>query len=271
MKVRADLHTHLSKLRDSYDFNRIIDKARESLGGGGILGVTCFDDNRYKSLANSPGYKREKIGNGFYVPDKDILVVKTQEVFSEHGHLLAVGMPEDKNIKSRKLIDIISEAGDLGAAGLIAVHLFLRKLGLGNFLSENQEYLQNFIGVEIHNGEAFYANRRARNFFDRIKSNYEIGGVSSSDGHCLFEIGSSNFLLDKPDYANAGVLSRTLCTAIKSHKDYSGDFMHYSYLGAFLHAESVARRMMLKKLGFNIRMAYDLDKDAPEMNKTGKI
>ncbi|MDP3026364.1 MAG: hypothetical protein Q8N63_01555 [Nanoarchaeota archaeon] len=254
MKVRADLHTHLGKLKSSYDFNKIINKARENLGRGGILGVTCFDDNRYKSLANSNGYKRENLGNGFYVPDKDILVVKTQEVFSERGHLLAVGLPEDKNLKSRKLIDIISEADSLGA-GLIAVHLFALG-GLGKFLSKNPEYLKNFIGIEIHNGEAFYADKKARNFFDLIKEDYEIGGISNSDGHYLFEIGSSNSLLDKPAYNNTEELSRTLNTAIRSHKDYSEDIMHPSYLGAFLHTGSVARRRMLKKLGFNTKMAY---------------
>lgn len=255
MKVRADLHTHLSKLRDSYDFNKIMDKARENLGPEGVLGVTCFDDNRYKCLANSPGYKREKIRNGFYVPDKKILVVKTQEVFSEHGHLLAVGLPEDESIKSRKLTDIINEAGDLGV-GIIAVHLFTRR-GLGKFLIRNPEYLQQLAGIEIHNGEAFYANQRAKDFFEIIKDNYKIGGLSNSDGHYLFEIGSSNSLIERPVYTDSEKLSASLNKAISAHTDYSKDVMHPSFLGGVLHAGSVARRRIIKGLGFNANMAYD--------------
>lgn len=254
MKVRADLHAHLGKLRDSYDFNRIIDKARENLGPGGVLGVTCFDDNRYKSLANSPGYKREKIGNGFYVPDKNILVVKNQEVFSEHGHLLSIGLPEDKNIKSKKLKDIISEAEDLGV-GLVAVHLFAG-WSLGNFLIRNPGYLQNLIGIEIHNGEAVYTNKKAKDFFEMIKEDYKIGGISNSDGHYLFEIGSSNSLIEEPVYTDSEKLSATLNKAIRAHKDYSKDVMHSSFLGGVLHAESWGRRIILRRLGFNIKMAY---------------
>lgn len=253
MEVRADLHTHLSTFEGDYDFNRVVDIARANLDEGGIVGVTCFMDNRYERLVNSRGYEREKSERGVYVPSKDILFVKSQEVFTDKGHLVAVGLPEKKLIRSRTIEDVSKEAVDNGAS-LIGAHIFF-KWGIGPFLRENPGLLKYLSAFEIGNGESFSGNREARRFYEEIKEDYDIGALSSSDGHYLFEIGKNNSLIELPCFGLQSIES--LDRAVRAHKDYSKDSIHYSLSGSLCHTASLGRRIILRKLGFKVRMGWD--------------
>ena len=87
-RIKADLHNHLrtsSNLQDE-DFNQSIDLAHRRLGSGGVFGMINFSDTRYEKFSELGGYQRVYVGpqkNAIYVPEKDILVVKGQEVPTE--------------------------------------------------------------------------------------------------------------------------------------------------------------------------------------------
>ena len=116
MIVKADLHNHLRTRSDMHGlFNPAIDKTKKRLGAGGILGVVNFDDRRYEDFVSQKGgYEREKIGrNAIYVPEKDILVVKGQEVPTQDGHILVIGLNYGVNLeRKRSLKDTIANALD---------------------------------------------------------------------------------------------------------------------------------------------------------------
>lgn len=106
MKIKADLHNHLrtSSIFENSDFNNSIDTASKKLGGGACFGLINMHDRRYEKFADLKGYEREWIGdnkNGIYIPEKDVLVVRGQEVTTKQGHLL-VGLGYDVHLKISK-------------------------------------------------------------------------------------------------------------------------------------------------------------------------
>lgn len=112
--VKADLHNHLrTRSRMSGLFNRTIDTARQKLGRGGVIGLVNFSDRRYENFSGERGYERQDMGNALYTPVQDILVVKGQEVPTQDGHLLVLGLEKDKHLKeNRTLHDSVKEAKD---------------------------------------------------------------------------------------------------------------------------------------------------------------
>ena len=115
VKVKADLHNHIrtrSPLKEEF-FNKTINKARRRLGPGGVWALINFSDSRYETFAGLRGYNRINLRSGIYVPEKDILVVKGQEVPTKQGHLLVLGLEKDKHLKDGRILeDTIKEAKD---------------------------------------------------------------------------------------------------------------------------------------------------------------
>ena len=214
-KVKADLHNHLktSNIFKDKDFNRAIDAAYKRLGPGGIFEIVNFNDRRYEEFSNLKGYERVYIGesnNGFYVPEKDIIVVKGQEVPTQKGHLLVLGLGSNKHLKQHKLLkDTLKEAKDNN--GIIIIDHPFYSEGIGKHPRQLNSYylLKNTDGIEIYNGEAafglpldplpFNANKKALEFYKITKENFpNVGALSSSDGHSMYELGSNWTEIDKP-------------------------------------------------------------------------
>lgn len=260
-KVRADLHNHFAhdNLRP-FDrkgfFNKTIEIAKQRLGKGGILGLVNCLGKRYEKFAELKGYDRQEIGNAIYVPGKDILIVKAQEVFAKQGDILVLGLPRDYYIGKENnpfaisLEDALKEVKELN--GIIGLDHGFFVDGVGPYLEKNYKLLEYFDFIEVHNGNAWitpFANRKAQEFYKRIKNDYDIGAICSSDGHSLFEICSSYSLLDKVkvDYSSAERLTESLRKPIREHKDWSEDKRENSYLGALVHAVIITLENLKRK------------------------
>lgn len=251
MKIKADLHNHLvhDNLK-SFDsprfFNRVIDWASKKLGQGGILGLGNCLGTRYEKFIGLKGYDRADIGNAIYVPEKDILVVKAQEVFAKQGDILTLGLPKDfyigeqGKVKTLSLEDSIKKAKDYG--GIIGIDHGCFVDGSIPYLEKNLRLLEDIDAIEVHNGNAWiplppFANKKAQEFYNRVKDDSpNLGTWCSSDGHSVFEIGSSYSLLNKIDYSNSEKLTDSLRKSIREHKDWSKDKRSNSYIGAGIHA-----------------------------------
>ena len=205
-KVKADLHNHLRTSSRSYDvdFNRAIDIATRRLGDGAIFGVVNFADKRYEHFTGLRGYERVYVGeknNGIYVPQQNVLVIKGQEVPTNEGHILVFGLGKDVHLKQyRTLQDTLKEAVDNN--GVVIVDHPFHSHGLGNYLESNPSTLKSIDAIEVHNGEGAFgipktpfpygANRKAQEFYDRIKRDFpHLGALASSDGHSMYELGRS--------------------------------------------------------------------------------
>ncbi len=247
--MKADLHNHLGTKKYTGSFNKSIDISKEKLSDGGVLGVVNFSDLRYETFVGSEGYEREQLGNAIYVPEKGIYVIKGQEIATKQGHLLVVGLKWGRSLKDgRGLEDTLKEARDNNGV-IIAAHPFVN--GAGDYIEKNPGILELMDGIEIHNGEAFFGNKKARDFYSRIKNDYDIGGVSFSDGHSLYEIGSSYTWLEQLDFKDSEAFVSSLRKAIRAHKDFSKDKKHNSIAGMVEHAVRMASIVGIQKLGFN--------------------
>ena len=92
---KTSLHNHLGRNGRNPGFDETIDIVYNALGSRGIFGIGNCNDIRYEDFINQRGrYERKFIGNGdpkenhiaVYVPDKEIMIVRGQEVFSDKGH-----------------------------------------------------------------------------------------------------------------------------------------------------------------------------------------
>jgi hypothetical protein len=96
MKVNADLHNHFSTFENIGDcFNKAINRAKRNLKENGIFAVINAQDKglgRYETFLGLRGYKRVDLGNSLYVPEQEIYVIKGQEVFTQGGHILVLGL-----------------------------------------------------------------------------------------------------------------------------------------------------------------------------------
>lgn len=263
-KVRADLHNHLrtSSRSSEPDFNRTIDTAAERLGNGAVVGVINFADKRYEHFTGLGGYGRVYVGeknNGVYVPSKNVLIIKGQEVPTKEGHILVLGLGKDVHLKSgRNLQDSLSEARD-NEGIIIADHPFYA-YGIGSHLEANPSILQYFDAIEVHNGEAVFgipktpfpykANIRAQEFYDRIKRDFpHLGALSSSDGHSIYELGRSWTEIDSLDLEDKTNFTPSLRDSIRKTNSQTPKKKSKAVLGALDH---IADLILINQIGFRI-------------------
>jgi len=262
MKIKADLHTHFSTLGDIGDniFDKAINTAQKNLGIGGIFAAVNGqnvekDLGRYENFLKQCGRtKVVDLDNAFYVSGKNIYVVKGQEVFTQGGHILILGLNYGKNLKDYKTLeDSLKEARDYNGI-IIADHPWFIDgiFKKGNFKSK---VISQLDGVEVHNGEAWIpipgnSNKKAQEYYnDLIKEHLNIGAISASDGHSVREIGSSYSVLEQPDFSSPEKLIETLRKSIREHKDWKDDKQTNSYWGGINHAFKLAPLRLASKLG----------------------
>lgn len=250
-KIKADLHNHFSTLEN---FGNIFDKAmtvaQKNLGPEGMFAVVNAQDKteigRYETFLQQAGSKEVKdFGNAFYFSDKNIYVIKGQEVFTEGGHILVLGLNHGVKLKDyRPLRDSFKEAEDNNGV-IIADHPFFLD---GIFWKGNTEekIISKLDAIEVHNGEAWLpfpgasgANKKAQEFYNSLQGNWDIGTISTSDGHSVREIGSSYSVLVEPDFSSPERLTETLRQSIRGHKSWRNDKQTNSYLPTLNHAAKV--------------------------------
>lgn len=274
-KVKADLHNHLRTSSNMKGlFNPAIDLASKRLGKGGIFALVNFEDERYERFSEENGYERKDLGNAIYVPEKDILVVKGQEIPTKKGHLLVLGLERGVKISANNtFIDIISEARYNGGI-IIADHPFYHS-GIGKMLERTPPILNHIDAIEGHNGEAAFglpigpfplnANRKAQEFYEKMSQQYpHLGMISTSDGHSLYELGKSYIDINMPeDYLKfriPGALSEFLLDRI--HKSRLEDsHIEDSKLGALRHITALLAYAGLRKLGKKAKCYLPSGKD----------
>ncbi|MEK6935784.1 MAG: PHP-associated domain-containing protein [Nanoarchaeota archaeon] len=266
MKIKADMHNHFSTLENIGEniFDRAMDVAQKNLDAGGLFGVINAQDKgigRYETFLKQGGKNAEDLGNAFYVPNKNIYVIKGQEVFSEKGHILVLGLNKGVRLQDyRTLEDSFKEAKDNNGIIVLDHPCFL-----DGVITENPEnYLEyfknnNVDGTEVHNGEAWLpvrgcifknANKKIQElFYNQIINKFDIGAISTSDGHSVREIGMNYTLLEQPDFSNPEKLIESLRKSIREHKDFSQDKQTNAYLDALNHSVKVAGLRIASKLG----------------------
>lgn len=263
-EIKADLHNHWRTSSRFYngDFNRIVDTAQQKLGKGAIIGFINFSDRRYEGLIQQKGYDRESVGDAeqaIYIPSRQVLIVKGQEVPTKQGHLSVLGIGAGICIKEgRTLEETLREVKDFGGIA-IADHPFYFE-GLGRYLTTSPHLYEQLDAIEIHNGEAGFgfrfgplpidANEQAIKAYLANKKDYpNLGALSVSDGHSSRELGSSWTMLNYPQLTNTKEFVESLRKSIRQTNELTESKRTNSIFGAIEH---IAKVIAITKIGFNI-------------------
>ncbi len=259
-KIKADFHNHFSTLENIGDniFDKSIRVAQKNLGIAGIFGVINAQDKgigRYETFLEQGGNNVKDFGNAFGVPNYGIYVIKGQEVFTQGGHILVLGLNKNVRLKDyRTLEDSLKEAKDNNGI-IIADHPFFLD---GIFTKQNDKYeiVNKLDAMEIHNGESWLpvpgyvnANKTAQDFYNGLWENCHLGAISTSDGHSIKEIGTSYSILEQPDFSTPENLVKSLRKSIREHKDFSQDKKTNSIKGTLNHSAKVVGLRIASKLG----------------------
>lgn len=214
MKSKADLHNHWKTSRNIPSQKAIVKTVRKNLGERGVAGITNYEDDRFEKFYSEKQYKSDKGENYIWFPNKKVLFVKVQEIPTQHGDLLAVGMPLGKNLKSRKdLHDTLKRIQDLGAVSVACYENI-------PYLEQNPKTINDLDAIETWNAEANLwlpgitqrkANKKAQEFYNEFKKDFpHLGKIISSDGHSLYEIGKTHMEIDFPDLSSMHNLNESL-------------------------------------------------------------
>ncbi len=263
--VRADLHTHLrnGSVPGRNDFNLVIDTASRRLdaGNGAVFALANVLDNRYESFISLPGYNRDYIGdagNAVYVPKKNVLVIKAQEIPTKEGHLLVLGLAKDFSIKENMTLEQTIAAAQENCGVIIAPHPFYAS-GIGHYLETRPHLLDGIDAIEVHNGEASLgipfmksfprkANKRARGFYEIKKFIFpNLGAISASDGHSIYELGTSWVDIVKPSFM-PGRFYSSLKSSVRRTRDSIMRHNGRSIFGVLCHAVALAVSTAKSKL-----------------------
>lgn len=217
-KSKVSLHNHLGRNGRNPGFDKTIDIIYQGLGAKGVFGIGNCNDFRYEDFINQSGGRYTRIfikesGTitlspiAVYIPEKEILLLRGQEVFSDKGHFLV--FCHEKNIEKKILEDCLNEATDNNAI-LGTDHRYYLG-GLGKFLEENPSYEGYFDFDEVYNGTSeigkwFIGPRNSNEkaienyktnldgkLFENQKNGKEhyIGAVSFGDTHQLTRFGTN--------------------------------------------------------------------------------
>jgi len=271
--VNADLHTHLKTGSDfsHIDFNRVINLARTRLGKGGIVGLTNFEDDRYEQFIERPGYERINLGNAIYVPKREILVVKGQEIPTRECHILVLGLEQGISLRSglplgntlndakeRDLAVILPHPGSY--QGILKeidrLSEFTKRVKEGAIFDTPNFLSQRVHGIEIYNSEQelgfpkYADNNRVKSFQKVMAQWFDFGAVANSDGHSIRELGRSYTELIIARYehmADKDSVKSHLKKAIGSAKKFQGK-REPAKLGAIEHVVALAYYILRDKL-----------------------
>lgn len=216
-KIPVDMHLHLGPEYQHSSFNSVIDGYCQRFGVSGdsvgaVINLADRGKGGYINLSEKRGYHREFFGEnqGFYVPERGLMVLRGWEGITKQGELLVAGLPKKINPKQgRDLEETIREIKDsCNPAAIIAQHpMVLRGFGVGAHLKKHPEILKYYDAIEVFNGELFFIpfatphepNKQAEEFYNKVKDSYKIGMLACSDASRPPEAGKTFTWLGTPD------------------------------------------------------------------------
>ncbi|MBW2977313.1 hypothetical protein KY331_00555 [Candidatus Woesearchaeota archaeon] len=259
-KVNVDPHSHLMTCGELQRLgaNRIVDTTREKLGPGGILSITNTRDNRYERFVDNlklgENYFWVNYENLLYFPEKDIWIVKAQEVNTLAGEILVVGMDYGEHIKEDRTFKYalhMAKYDGIERTITIIPHPFWRDGAIKEFDELMKEFpnekLEELVdGFEVFDANGIFsvpyliernANFKADLYYDRKirPRGLKIGAVKGSDNHSLRGVGKGYITVTMPVHPEGDEVIPILRNEIKEGGKLEGK-MTDNWAGAFRHA-----------------------------------
>lgn len=257
----ADLHVHLGVDGANPGFCKTAKIACKALWRGGIFAIANTIDssgyvyNRFKSFVDKKDCDTEWIDHEqriLYVPEADVYILGAEEVITESGHLLVVGVPFEKkmqkNDKRLSLDDTLIISKEVVNGINILVHSFSRYGIFQHGIPEEailERTLTRIHGFETYNSSAIWipgilpshANEKASTFYaEHILGKYRVGKCAFSDSHNPAVIGRAHTSL----FIEGEMTYWKLQTAVQDNTEESNLHCHLATLDALIHAKNMA-------------------------------
>ena len=257
-RIKADLHNHFSTWSEGWgNFDDIIDTISKNFGQG-VVGLSNCKDNRYETFVDSSSgnskYERVEIGgdkNALFVPEKNLLIVRGQEVFTEQGHFLVLGTPKKHRIASEDLTDVVKEANDIGA-GTIAIHPYFQ--GTGKYLERHPELLDQIDSIEIYNASLELFSLFGKNYNGLTKRlfihgiHHDLGCCAFTDGHSIESIGTSYTMIPELNMNSSQALRSSLKKALEQTIKKEHLVKNSAIIDSFIHGVQLGSWTLKEKL-----------------------
>ena len=183
--MKADLHVHSCFSEDGHSTpEEILEKAKEI--GFGCIAIT--DHNSFESFEKVKDFT-------------DVIFVPGEEVGSEDGHIIALGIDREipKHLSIPETIDLIHEAGGIA----IVAHPYRMWNGIGP-----ENIIPEFDGIEAMNARSVPKDNRRSN---KLAREFGKAITAGSDAHVPRKVGDGYVII--PDEC------RTWQDVIKALKD----------------------------------------------------
>lgn len=229
-------------------------QASERLGTNGIAGLVNYNDQRYEAFAERA--LDFDIGNAVYSSAFETMIVKGEEIGTQEGDLLVMGLPKGKNLtrypekRKRTLEDTMREAVDENGIVIITTPFFRSRVG--ETMLQNPELWKYVDAVEVHNGNV---SRKPKDkaiglYHIGRQENPSMGVLASSDGHSFREVGTSYTRMSVPKLdtikkpekvveALKEALKETSFPDFKERRNYVDPAIHAGIIGAVILTEKL--------------------------------
>lgn len=256
--MKADLHNHLrtDSRMHLLNFDGVLNIAKKRLEYSSMIGLVNYKDQRFEDFCklSSRFYKSEDLRNAIYIPIHNMVIIKGQEIPTEQGDLLVIGLKKDVHLKNGKsLDDTLKEAKDKDGITICCYENI-------NHLKEHLEILEEVDAIETFNGEAELwipgiteknANEKAEEFYIQAKKNYpHLGKLITSDGHSLYELGRSWMKIPHISLNSEEELNESIRKGLRLSKESKKSKL-IGTLGAIEHAFNLAYCIGLTKIGID--------------------
>lgn len=269
MSVNADLHNHF-RTREMMKglLMPVLRTAAMRLGRPFVLGVIDFENfgpkSRFAQLAEQAEPYGRNLGNAYHIIDGNpqipdvALLVKGEEVPTEQGHLLVLGLAKNVHLEGGKPLQYTIMQAIEQRGIIIADHPYSPHGGLGPYLDKHLGLLDHFDGWEFHNGEAAAcrgANQKAKARYQELVRDFpQLGAIAGSDGHSIYEIGTSYTPMSMPDFSRLNSpldVSDALRRAVRISRPEDSR-THNSYFGALDHLIDLKASHIAGKFGVKL-------------------
>ncbi len=274
--VKFDIENHLSSRREVPDLDQVVDYLRR-IPGPKVLGVVDWKDGRFNRLINSKPELSEPLdGNAFYVGGADTILFRGEEIETDLGHMLALGLDKSYNFpkvsKMERFGEICDERNFVAIVGDCPDYGKIREQF---YLHRNKDLWGKFDGVKTWASEVdprdLKKYSRARSFFNTLSAEFSRdrkGQIVTTDGHRMNMFRSYNEVdLDWEKFRERDVVKNLKKSIGKFNMKHSVQKM--DWVGIFTHSLMAGWDNILKNKipGFNPGDPFSKDYEPGKIEK----
>ncbi len=270
MRYKLSLHSHLADI-DHLIFTKpnhkpyleLILNYLIKMKGNLVLGVSNFDDDdRYETIVGESkrlsqrfkvNYEFKEYFISIKYKNKNIHLIKTDEIETKEGHILLIG--HKGKVKTHSLVGLLKKARK--ERDIVIANHPLHTFGLGYFLIKHLFRKRSAISIsaqDIDKNKKSISALELNSYFQEdwksinaLSKKLGIPLVSDSDAHFTDELFRSYYVVDGLSFKNVLAFKKTLKKALKKHM-----ILHARKHGCFASYRHALSVLLIEIIGIKL-------------------